>query len=116
MDLGSGFVSVRRDGLFVRGLFQSLFSSITINPDIAEKSGALFGQTTYTIQEGLRVTGGLRYSVDSKTANGQDQVFIPALPFPVGNIPDVFGKTWHNVDWKVASIPISPRHRCCTPV
>ncbi len=81
--------------------FNPFFSSITINPDIAEKSGALFGQTTYTIQEGLRVTGGLRYSVDSKTANGQDQVFIPALPFPVGNIPDVFSKTWHNVDWKV---------------
>jgi iron complex outermembrane recepter protein len=81
--------------------FNPFFSSITINPDIAEKSGALFGQTTYTIQEGLRVTGGLRYSVDSKTANGQDQIFIPALPFPVGNIPDIFSKTWHNVDWKV---------------
>jgi iron complex outermembrane receptor protein len=81
--------------------FNPFFSSITINPDIAEKSGALFGQATYAIRDGLRLTAGLRYSDDTKTANGQDQIFIPALPFPVGNIPDDFNQTWHHVDWKV---------------
>jgi iron complex outermembrane recepter protein len=81
--------------------FNPYFASITVNPDIAEKSGALFGQTTYAIRDGLRLTGGLRYSDDTKTANGQDQVFIPQLPFPVGDIPDVFNQTWHHVDWKV---------------
>ena len=81
--------------------FNPFFSSITINPDIAEKSGALFGQATYAVREGLRLTGGLRYSDDTKTANGQDQTFIPSLPFPVGNIPDTFDKTWHHVDWRL---------------
>jgi len=81
--------------------FNPYFSSITINPDISEKSWALFGQTTYAIRDGLRLTGGLRYSDDTKTANGQDQIFIPALNFPVGNIPDDFNDTWHHVDWKV---------------
>jgi iron complex outermembrane recepter protein len=81
--------------------FNPFFASITINPDIAEKSGALFGQATYAIRDGLRLTAGLRYSDDTKTANGQDQIFIPALPFPVGNIPDDFNQTWHHVDWKV---------------
>jgi iron complex outermembrane receptor protein len=81
--------------------FNPYFSSITINPDIAEKSGALFGQATYAIRDGLRLTAGLRYSDDTKTANGQDQTFIPEFSFPVANVPDVFGQTWHHVDWKV---------------
>ena len=81
--------------------FNPFFSSITINPDIAEKSGALFGQTTYALRPGLRLTGGLRYSDDTKTANGQDQTFIPKFSFPVGNIPDTFDKTWHHIDWRV---------------
>ena len=81
--------------------FNPFFSSITINPDIAEKSGALFGQTTYALRPGLRLTGGVRYSDDTKTANGQDQTFIPKFSFPVGNIPDTFDKTWHHIDWRV---------------
>jgi iron complex outermembrane recepter protein len=80
--------------------FNPFFSSITINPDISEKSGALFGQATYAIRSDLRVTGGLRYSDDTKDANGQDRIFVPGLDFPVGDIPDGFHQTWHHVDWK----------------
>jgi iron complex outermembrane recepter protein len=97
----AGLYLFKETDYYYSDYFNPFFSSITINPDIAEKSGALFGQTTYAINDGLRLTGGLRYSADTKTANGQDQTFIPSLPFPVGNVPETFDKTWQHVDWKV---------------
>jgi len=96
-----GFYFFKETDYSYQDYFNPFFSSITTNPDIAEKSWALFGQTTYAITSSLRVTGGLRYSDDTKTATGQDQVFIPGLSFPVGTIPDDFADTWHHVDWKV---------------
>jgi iron complex outermembrane receptor protein len=97
----AGLYLFKETDYYYSNYFNPYFSSITINPDIAEKSGALFGQTTYAIRDGLRLTGGLRYSDDTKTANGQDQTFIPGLSFPVGNVPETFDQTWHHVDWKV---------------
>lgn len=88
---------------FSHGRFFS-FDGITINPDIKEVSWAAFGQATYAIQPNLRVTGGLRYSIDSKSATGQNQTFLsfggPA--FLSGTIPDSFPRTtWHHLDWRV---------------
>ncbi len=80
------------------------FDSITINPDIKEVSWAAFGQATYAISPNLRITGGLRYSIDSKSATGQDNTYLsfggPA--FLSGTIPDNFPRTtWHHLDWRV---------------
>ncbi len=81
--------------------YSPFFSSVTINPDIHEESWAVFGQATYSITDRLRLTGGLRYSSDTKEATGQNQVFIPQFTFPVGNTPDDFPRTtWTNVDWR----------------
>lgn len=97
----SGLYFFKETDYYYSNYFSPYFSSVTTNPDIAEKSWALFGQATYAVLEHLRVTGGVRYSDDSKTAIGQDQVFIPGLSFPVDTIPDGFAHTWHHVDWKV---------------
>ena len=89
------------------------FDGITTNPDIKEVSWAAFGQATYEIQPGLRVTGGLRYSIDSKSATGQNQTFLsfggPA--FLSGTIPDNFPRTtWHHLDWRVgADFDLTPQ-------
>jgi iron complex outermembrane recepter protein len=96
-----GLYLFKESDYIYQNYFNPYFASITTNPDIGEKSGALFGQTTYAIRDGLRLTGGLRFSDDTKTANGSDKVFIPQLPFPVGDIPDNYNQNWHHVDWRV---------------
>ena len=85
------------------------FDSATINPDIAERSWALFGQATYDLTQHVRLTGGLRYSSDNKVASGQNNVtltfpFSPPFPLIVHNapVPDDFpSTTWHHLDWRV---------------
>ncbi|HEY5410050.1 MAG TPA: TonB-dependent receptor, partial [Caulobacteraceae bacterium] len=81
------------------------FDSITTNPDIKEVSWAAFGQATYAIQPDLRVTGGLRYSIDTKSATGQDVSYLqfpPGPEFESGVTPDNFpSTTWHHLDWRV---------------
>lgn len=97
----TGFYFFKETDYSYSDYFNPYFSSITTNPDIAEKSWALFGQTTYSVTDSVRLTAGLRYSDDTKTATGQDQVFVPGVSFPVNTIPDEFNDTWHHVDWKV---------------
>jgi iron complex outermembrane receptor protein len=96
-----GLYLFKESDYIYQNYFNPYFASITTNPDIGEKSGALFGQTTYAIRDGLRLTGGLRFSDDTKTANGSDKIFIPQLPFPVGDISDNYNQNWHHVDWRV---------------
>jgi iron complex outermembrane recepter protein len=106
----AGLYSFKETDYIYQDYFNPYFSSVTTNPDIAETSWALFGQATYAIQSNLRVTAGLRYSDDKKTATGQDQVFIPHLAFPVATIPDTFDNIWHHVDWKVGvDYDLTPR-------
>ncbi len=98
----AGFYYFKEDDFSSAQYANPFFRSITINPDIAEKSWAAFGQATYGLSDSVRVTGGLRYSRDTKSANGQNQVFIPAFTFPVGTTPDDFPETtWGHLDWRV---------------
>lgn len=97
----TGFYFYKETYFSYADYFNPYFSSVTINPDITEKSWALFGQATYSITPTLSVTAGGRYSDDKKSATGQDQVFIPAFSFPVNTIPDTYDHVWHHVDWKV---------------
>jgi iron complex outermembrane receptor protein len=85
------------------------FDSSTINPNISEHSWALFGQATYPITDSVRLTGGLRYSSDTKEATGENNVtltfpFSPPYPLIVHlpPTPDDFPPTtWHHLDWRV---------------
>ena len=80
------------------------FNSVTTNPDIKEVSWAAFGQATYALQDNLRLTGGLRYSIDTKSATGQNQVFLAfGGPFFLSSTtPDNFPRTtWDHLDWRV---------------
>ena len=80
------------------------FNSVTTNPDIKEVSWAVFGQATYSLSDRLRLTGGLRYSIDTKEASGQNQVFLAfGGPFFLSSTtPDDFPRTtWNHLDWRV---------------
>jgi iron complex outermembrane receptor protein len=65
-------------------------------PDILDRSWALFGQTTYSLTDAFRVTGGIRYTVDHKDVrngtlgfatkeNGPNDapLLFQLVPFPV---------------------------------
>lgn len=97
----TGFYFYKQTDSSYQDYFNPYFSSITLNPDIAEKNWSLYAQGSYAIFPTLRVIAGARYSDDMKTATGQDQIFIPAFSFPVGSIPDTYHNTWHHVDWKI---------------
>lgn len=79
------------------------FDSVTDNPFIRSTSWAAFGQGTYSITPTVRLTGGLRYSIDSKEATGQNQVFLSfgGPSFLSSTTPDDYPKhTWHRLDWR----------------
>ncbi len=64
-------------------------------PQIEQTSYAVFGQTTYSVMDWLRVTGGLRFSTDQeKGASEFGPSFLP-LSYTQHDQRD------HRVDWKV---------------
>jgi len=87
-----------------------------------EDSNAAYGQVTYSITSRFRVTGGLRYSDDSKFRTGQGgEVFFPTgsylvnptqfpsnpaiilgpySPVTVPGIPNYADISWKKTDWK----------------
>ncbi len=71
------------------------FSFYQTNVDGDRLQGeALFGQLTYSIADGFRITGGGRASSTERTANGFEVVALGGLPYE-------FDKTYRHVDWKV---------------
>jgi iron complex outermembrane receptor protein len=67
-------------------------------------SNAVFGQATYPITDALHLTGGARYTIDTKKLFEID--IAGNLPAGVAAIPNVtvgpFSRTWHTPDWKAA--------------
>lgn len=69
------------------------------DPTIAE-SKAVFGQLSYELVPGLKLTGGVRYSHDLKSRVGQTVIIFPA---PVGQIPTQQNnarRTFSKVTWR----------------
>ena len=57
-----------------------------VQPNITNKSQALFGQLTYSVSDSFRLTGGLRYTEDKKTLSGLQRCFSGILcGAPVGS-------------------------------
>ncbi len=62
------------------------------DPTISENK-SVFGQATYEITEGLRLTGGIRYSVDDKSRVGQTVIDRFTSVVNSGNIGDFISRT-----------------------
>jgi len=79
--------------------------------DLHNKSGAAFGQLTYAVMPAFRLTGGLRFTAETKTQNGT--ATIPVEPGAPGSAPIVIppalapvaqqdgDATFHNVTYKL---------------
>ena len=67
------------------------------NPQLwnEDKTYAAFGQVTYSITDSFRVTGGLRYSSNQKSANGCN-----CSAGGGEGVYFTFDHTWSRVDWK----------------
>lgn len=48
------------------------------NPELEMESKALFGQVTYSVTDSLRLTGGIRYTMEEKSATGPVEVILAA--------------------------------------
>jgi iron complex outermembrane receptor protein len=68
------------------------------NPELwnEDRTYAAFGQATYSITDSFRLTGGLRYSSNNKTANGCN-----CSAGGGEGVYFTFNHTWPRVDWKV---------------
>jgi len=74
-------------------------SSCFCNHDTGAKSYALFGQATYKLTDSLGVTGGLRYTRDTKFENGRTIVTPTTGPQTI--ITNIADLKWNNVSGKV---------------
>jgi iron complex outermembrane recepter protein len=64
-------------------------------------SRALFGQATFSLTEQFRVTGGLRYSDDERSAEGRSQALIPIAGIALPPILYDLELADTRMDWKV---------------
>ncbi|MDE2372148.1 MAG: TonB-dependent receptor [Burkholderiales bacterium] len=89
------------------------------NPNLDDTSSALFGQTTYSISDALRATGGLRYTKEKKSQDGYTildgfvcpasalaagaSVVAPNLAQPAGgcSVPNSGNLSFTSTDYKV---------------
>jgi iron complex outermembrane receptor protein len=82
--------------------------------EVANTSKAAFAQATYSISDTLRLTGGLRYTKDKVSTNGDTQVCAPgsvtaitpdlACGVPFGPPTNAAGSgSWSNVSWKATA-------------
>jgi iron complex outermembrane receptor protein len=80
--------------------FPSFQSQLGLSTHATENSYAGYGNLTYSLTDHLRLTGGLRYSNDDKTANG---INPSAQDFD-------FDHDWTHVDWKVGvDLDVAPQ-------
>lgn len=88
-------------------LFPAFGFALDYDIDTVSKSFAGFGQLTYEISPGLRLTGGLRYTDDKKDRKGLQTFLIPGTPvaFPTvfdGSYPGG-GISGNKVTWKAGA-------------
>ncbi|MBL8628778.1 MAG: TonB-dependent receptor [Rhodospirillaceae bacterium] len=79
-----------------------------VQPNIRNKSVAVFGQSTYSLTDEFRLTAGLRYLHDDKTLSGLQRCFSGTLcGAPLGSgLPGTRivmseGDDWYNTSYKV---------------
>lgn len=100
--------------------FDQASNRTTFLSDLDTRSAAVFGQATYSVLDNFRVTGGLRYTSDTKKQDTQTHTipfvgFVPGV-FPLQpifvDIPSVAlsDQTAHKVTWKAGvEFDVGPR-------
>jgi iron complex outermembrane recepter protein len=82
----AGLFWFRSDGSATNRFFQEGVSDIDIDlPTLKDTSKAGFGQLTYALLDSLRLTGGIRYTRESKSENGETvvgNIFLAPPPSP----------------------------------
>lgn len=86
------------------GLAFAPLERLSFTADAGVKSGAAFGQATVPLWEGAHLTGGLRYTIEKRSIQGETQAIFPAA---FGLAPIVSGvtdaaKTFRKLTWRVA--------------
>ena len=78
-----------------------------VQPDTSEESKAAFAQATYSLTERLRLTGGLRYTDDTKARIGATMGFGSVVGFSyVGGFPLYTNNAryeWEKTNWKAGA-------------
>jgi iron complex outermembrane recepter protein len=82
-------VSVFGDHL-ANGIYEALSAQNAVNSPNDTNSWAVFGQTTYPVTDALRVTGGLRFSDDTKTLTASSYTASDTLD---PTVPSVTART-----------------------
>lgn len=77
-------------GFYLRDKGKNLFDNIAINPNavasievvsfVTTKSKAVFGEASFEILDGLNLTGGIRYTDETKSGNSLAVIQIPFRP------------------------------------
>ncbi len=68
------------------------------------KTYAAFGQATYVVLDGTRLTAGLRVSNDSVSSGDNAEVFFPIFPnFDRGVISFSYDRNWTRLNWKAGA-------------
>jgi len=78
-----------------------------VQPDVSEESKAAFAQATYSVTDRFRLTGGLRYTDDTKARTGATMAFGSVVGYSyVGGFPLYLNNAsyqWRKVNWKAGA-------------
>jgi iron complex outermembrane receptor protein len=86
-------------GYYYRGINETgLNFFTTIDQHVVTTSYAVFGQTTYSVTDGVRLTGGLRYTKDKKSEDGVNTLGGRVI----SEIKDIKW-TWENWTWRLGA-------------
>lgn len=88
-----------QNGLVNLRLFGPVWQRVVLN-SFDSKSGALFGQATYALNDRLRITGGLRYTHDHKVQSGKTQRETATGTVTSVTSTDNSDGTWSATNWK----------------
>ena len=84
-----------------------------VQPDVTEESKAVFAQATYSVTDRFRLTGGVRYTDDTKARTGATMAFGSVVGYSyVGGFPLYVNNAryeWEKTNWKAgAEFDINP--------
>ncbi|MBB6254608.1 TonB-dependent receptor [Nitrospirillum iridis] len=104
---GLYYFKENNDVLFALDPVAGIASLAFVQPSVMEESKAAFAQATYGITDSLRVTGGLRYTEDTKARTGATEAFghIVGDAYVGGSALYLNNAsyTWQSTNWKLGA-------------
>ncbi|WP_044562406.1 TonB-dependent receptor [Azospirillum sp. B4] len=104
---GLYYFKENNDVLFALDPIAGITSLAFVQPKVTEESKAAFAQATYGLTDSLRLTGGLRYTEDTKARTGATEAFghIVGDTYVGGSAlyRNDANLTWHSTNWKAGA-------------